>query len=125
MIEFQEVKSAGALEYERVIFKVTEPGDIGSWMILRSVQSGVEKFSSRVSDVFWFPDKAVMVGDLLVLYSKVGVQSEKKNKDGSTSHFFYWGITKPIWHLPKSVVVKAELGQWEFIALQGSQADEP
>jgi hypothetical protein len=36
--------------------------------------------------------KAVEAGDLVVLYSKPGTQSQKKLNNGTAVHFFYWGV---------------------------------
>jgi hypothetical protein len=53
--------------------------------------------SGDVPHAYWFTDKKIGRGDFVVLYSKKGVRKEKKNADGTTSHFFYWGLSNPLW----------------------------
>lgn len=59
-----------------------------------------------------------MLEDLVVLYTKKGDKSERLNKDGSTSHFFHWGLEKTIWNGKDDAVVLIEVKNW--IAKKGS-----
>jgi hypothetical protein len=55
----------------------------------------------------------VKSGDLIVLYTKRGVSKERVNKDGSTSHFYYWGLADPVWGLEDFVAVVVHIDQWQ------------
>jgi hypothetical protein len=74
--------------------------------------------STAIKRLYWFPDKPVKKGDVVVLYSKKGAQSEKLNDDKSTSHFFYWGLSEPSWlEENKAAAVVAHLDDWETVKL--------
>src|SRR5262249_22629399 len=62
---------------------------------------------------FWFPGKDVRVGDNVVLYSGRGYSNEATNLDGTTNHFFYWGLPETIWGNPASAVVVLDVLDWQ------------
>ena len=51
---------------------------------------------TSIKQPFWFPDKLVKKGDLVVLYTKKGSDSFKENTDGSISYFYYRNLSSPI-----------------------------
>lgn len=68
--------------------------------------------SNLVRHPYWFPDKRVKAGDLIVLYTKTGAKSQTKNKNGSTSHFFYRGLERTIWNKSGDCAVLLEISTW-------------
>lgn len=94
-LEIKEIKDRGT-EAERIVLLAKEVCDIGEYFIFTSKITSNSKFSSSVKYPFWFPDKEVSKNDLVVLYTKNGDHSIKKNKDGTTSHFYYRKIDTPI-----------------------------
>lgn len=107
-IIFDSIKDAGSLEKERVIFKVIEATNIGSYIAAESVQVTDSTFSSKIQNIFWFPDQDMKEGDLVVLYTKNGIKANTINSDNSTTYFFYWGLNRPHTALEKSIVVLFE-----------------
>jgi hypothetical protein len=67
--------------------------------------------SGQIPHVYWFMNKDVKKGDIIVLYSKSGRRSEKNNDGGYTSHFFYWGRSGPIWTKGR-IPVLVETPEW-------------
>lgn len=82
---------------ERIVINVLEDTDIGEFLILDTTYNN-GKVSNKVRHPYWFPDKKVKKGDLVILYTRKGTQSIKKNESGSTSHFFYWGLDSNVWN---------------------------
>jgi hypothetical protein len=106
------IRSPGELNDERLIMRVLSPVvEVGRYAVFRAEVED-ESVTTNVSNVFWFPDGTVKKGDLVVLYTKNGVQKERVNKDGSTSHFYYWGMKEPFWNDPKFVAVLVQIDQW-------------
>lgn len=62
---------------------------------------------------FWFPSKDVKIGDNVVLYSGPGTPSDARNLDGTTNHFFYWGLKETIWGSPTSAAVVFDVLDWQ------------
>ena len=111
-IKFSSIADSGVPADERLILKVLLDTDIGQFVVFRakarngSVTTGVET-------VFWFPDKAVKAGDLVVLYTKKGVTSEKILKNGNRAHFFHWGISSAIWDDKTMAAVILHVSEWK------------
>jgi hypothetical protein len=106
------------LEHERLVLDVLQDDDIGRYMVLSTTlaEPTTPTVSTAIKRIYWFPDKSVKKGDVVVLYTKGGKQSEKKNEDNSTSHFFYWGLSEPIWlEKNKAAGVVAHLDEWEVV----------
>jgi hypothetical protein len=95
--EIQDVSEAGDATKERVVLRATADADIGRYVLFRGVGGDDETFESGAIGAYWFPDKKVNAGDLVVLYSRDGEESEKTLSGGRKSHFYYWGLDKAQW----------------------------
>lgn len=105
-IQFYIVKDSGDPEKERVILRVQKNTDLGSYLIATSTENTDNKtISSELSNVLWLPDQKLQSGDLVVIYTKKGKEGKVVNKDGSTSYFYYWGLSKPIGENRRSTIV--------------------
>jgi hypothetical protein len=83
-------RDPGTLASERLVLRINAATEIGEFAIFRAAAED-GSVTTEVTHVFWFPDKAAKAGDVVVLYTKEGANRERSNRDGSTSHFFYWG----------------------------------
>lgn len=110
-VEIKYIQDAGIPDKERLVLKVLKDDDIGYYAIFNTVFIG-ENVSTDVKNTFWFPDKQVRAGDVVVLYTKKGDKKERVNLSGSTSHFFFWGLDKTIWAGKDDAVVLLEVKTW-------------
>jgi hypothetical protein len=55
----------------------------------------------------------VKAGDHVILYTKRGTDKAAKRKDGATNHFFYWGMSAPLWREIDTCAVLIEIGDCE------------
>jgi hypothetical protein len=113
-VKLQKVLDIGIYDKERVVIKVERDIDIGRFGIFKT-NVNLNELTNKVQNVYWFPDKLVKAGDMVVLYSKLGITSEIKNTDGSTTHFYYWGMTSAIWSGPKNGTVLFSIPEWQSI----------
>lgn len=102
------------LEKERIIFNVVENDFLGAYIVLKTKKTGEKTVSSRTEGTYWFPDKDVKKGDLVVLYTKKGINTEKKNGDGTTTYFYYWQMENTLWNNVEDVVLLTRLQEWNF-----------
>lgn len=112
-IEIKYVKDAGNLSKERVILKVNENDDIGRYILFDTTYYDDGSVSNEIRHSIWFPDKTIHAGDLVIAYTKNGKNSQKENKDGTISHFFYLGLGKTIWNKDGDAVVLIEAKTWQ------------
>ena len=98
-VKITSIADAGQFADERVIMKVSSDDDMTHYAVFQVRTSKTEGkfYAGNVPHVYWFSELKVKSGDFVVLYSKNGTKSEKKNDDGTTSYFFYWGQSNPVW----------------------------
>ncbi len=113
-IEINKITDAGSLEKERIIFNVLLDDELGFYGAFKTKKTGPTAVSSGIKATYWFPDRQVKKGDLVVLYSKSGVNTERNNKDGTTSHFFYWGMSDATWNDSEDSVVLFKIDEWKY-----------
>lgn len=111
-LQIRSVKDKGVFEKERLIMKVLSDTDIGDYILLQTDFYDGE-VTIGVHNVYWFPYKKVLAGDLVVLYTKSGSDIEHTSKRGAKAHFFYWGLSKPIWNRKDVAPVILYARAWE------------
>jgi hypothetical protein len=113
-IKFKEVKDHGSTVSERIVLIVNDDDQLGNYMIFKAQRLNETRISTLGLVSYWFPDKEVKKNDLVVLYTTSGVNTERKNSDGTTTYFYYWGKDEPQWMSNKNVVVFTKLEEWQF-----------
>ena len=110
-IEIQSVADKGNVQKERLVLKVRSSADIGDYIL---IQSGYNDGGVTIGTfhTYWFPYKEVSHGDLVVLYTKSGKDSEKELSGGKKAHFFYWGIDAAIWGTADKAPVLLHAPEW-------------
>jgi hypothetical protein len=112
-VKIREVRDGGKLEKERVVLEVVAEDDIGYFLVCDSTYTADGKLSNKLRHIYWFPDKKVSPGDLVVLYTKGGQQSQKPFDIGvGTTHFFYWGLKETVWNKDGDCVVVLDCRLW-------------
>lgn len=106
------IRDAGNEKLERIVLKVCEDCNVGDFLIMDTTYAG-DHISNKLRHTYWFPDKEVKEGDLVVLYSKEGTISEKKNPSGHTSHFFYWNLKETVWNKDEDCAVLFSISEYE------------
>ncbi|MCH2451067.1 MAG: hypothetical protein MK198_13095 [Gracilimonas sp.] len=111
-VKIKSISDSGNIKKERIVMKVLSNTNIGNYSLFESetISDGV---TTSLLDVFWFPDKKVEAGDLVVLYTKSGNQNEKQIKNGNTAHFFYWESNNAKWKGSESAPVLLEIADWQ------------
>lgn len=113
-LEIISIEGSGDLERERVVCRATKDADVGNYAVFmgRAAEDDGRFLSGAVPSAFWFADKEIKAGDLVVLYTKRGKTSSKTNEKGRTSYFYYWGKDTPQWS-ENTVAALVETSDWE------------
>ena len=112
-VKIKYIRNPGDLNKERLVLKVLRDDDIGYYLVLDTTSNDDGSISNLVRHPYWFPDKKVKSGDMVVLYTKNGKESKKANKNGSTSHFFYRGMDKTVWNKNDDCAVIIHISNWD------------
>ncbi|UST83310.1 hypothetical protein [Pseudomonas siliginis] len=107
------IADAGDLEKERIVLRAATNVDIGEFLLLQARTVG-EKITTDISETYWFPDKEISSGDLVILYTKKGRDKEKETKEGK-SHFFYWHKTKCVWSKEATTPIILNAPFWDTL----------
>jgi hypothetical protein len=111
-VEIRGVADSGTHEKERLILDVKEDDNIGDYLITDTSYTSDGKVSNKLRHPYWFIDKKVKKGDVVVLYTKKGNYSETKNANGSTTYFYYWGLDSSVWNNDKDCAVIMHIDEW-------------
>ncbi len=106
------VTGHGDLQEERIVLRVIEDIDVGNYMIADTTYINESQVSNKLRHPFWIPDKQVDKGDLVVIYTKWGIDKTKNNKSGNKTHFFYWGLKNTIWNKEGDAAVVFAINDW-------------
>ncbi|MDO8267441.1 MAG: hypothetical protein Q7T32_06365 [Moraxellaceae bacterium] len=114
-VQIKSVAGKGIPEKERLVLRVLLDTNIGDFVVMRTGY-GANGVTIDVTNTYWFPYKEVSAGDLIILYTKAGKDSEKDIEDGKKAHFFYWEIEGSIWNTATKAPVLLYAPEWEMKA---------
>ena len=118
-VSIRKIVDSGSISTERVVMEVKDDQDIGDFILIRAkISKAKDSVLAGSVIAYWFPDKKVKSGDLVVLYSKNGNNGRKVHDDGTTSYFFYWENNNAVWHAEYRPVL-IEKYTWERLRLDG------
>ena len=110
-IEIRKIADKGNIEKERLVLKVTSDTDIGDYVVLQTGYNDGE-ITIETFYTYWFQYKSALTDDYVVLYTKTGEDKEKTIANGSTAHFFYWGLEDAIWNSDNKAPVVLHAPEW-------------
>lgn len=119
-LKFSEIKDAGDFMKERIVFTVENECELGKYLVAHSQIINDTSFSSKLQEVYWFPDRTVYPGDLVVLYTKKGESSAAMNGDNSKTYFYYWGLEGPLSTIERSCIVLLD-ASWKVAEITASR----
>lgn len=111
-IKILGVRDGGVLSKERVVLLADADGNVGHAMLAATRSTAEQTISSKISTPFWFPDREVKKGDLLVVYTQAGTPNQIKNKDQTSSHFFYAGLPSALYGDKSMCAVLFDILTW-------------
>lgn len=111
----QGLKNPGDVEKERVVIEILEDGNVGQLLVASTIQADDNSVSPRISNPYWIPDQDVKKGDLVIVYTKSGQKSNRKNETDSYSYFFYIGMDSSIYDESNKTTVVFDISNWLFV----------
>ena len=103
-LKISSYAQAGQIDRERLVLKAMVDLNVGEYAILCSGALEGDP-TAGANRAYWFADYSIKSGDLVVLYTKKGDLSAKVLDKGNKAHFFYWGLSEPIWDAEHIAVV--------------------
>jgi hypothetical protein len=111
-LKIVKIIDRGVVDKERLWLKVLQDTDMEYHIVFDTTYTSQDSISNLLRHAYWFRSKHVRSGDSVVLYTKGGDPSSKQNTDGTTTHFFYWGLDKTIWNREGDCAVVFDITGW-------------
>lgn len=111
-LELRSIVDPGNLAKERITLRATSDLDLGDYLF---AQSGYANGSPTIEffHTYWFQFKLIKKGDLVVIYTKEGIDRENTLKNQRKAHFYYFDLSAPIWDDPNKAAVILYAPTWE------------
>ena len=106
------IADRGVTEQERLFLRVLNDTNLTYYVVLATSYNSATSISAGWKGAYWFDPRPVKSGDSVILYSKAGEAKNIKNKDGTTTHFLYWGAKTPLWNVTGKCAVVMEVSGW-------------
>jgi hypothetical protein len=111
-LKIRSIADAGNIEKERVMLRVIAPAELGNYALVANRYMG-EPMTDILAG-YWFPFEKVAIGELVILYTKRGNNTKKKTESGTTNHFYYWSLEKPLWDDDGIAALLLEAPEWDI-----------
>jgi hypothetical protein len=112
-LEIVKILDRAVANKERLWLKVLADTDLKYFIVFDTTYTSDTSISNLQRHAFWFKPKQVKAGDYVVLYSKEGTPSEHANENGTTTHFFFWGLKNTVWNDTGDCAVLFEVNNWQ------------
>ena len=112
-IQIKSFGDQGILSDERIGFDVIADCDLKFFAVHNTYLYEAGVFYNKPKNTYWFAPLSLKAGDKVVLYTKSGTDSIKKESDGTTIYFFYWGLANAILNKEREGIVLAEMNNWQ------------
>lgn len=103
----------GVLSDERIGIEVKADCDLKFFAVHNTYLHDNGGFYNKPKHTYWFAPLLVKAGDRIVLYTKKGTDSVRKESDGTTTYFFYWGLTSSLLNKKNDGIVLVEMIGWQ------------
>jgi len=112
-VEIVAVGDRGVPNKERLHLRVLVNMNLSYLMLITSRYQSPTAITANLQQAFWFPPKDVKVGDNVIIFTGAGAVTEEKGPDGSTNHFYHWGLGKTILADPAACIVVVDISTWK------------
>lgn len=111
-LQIVRIADRGQPNRESLHLHVLQPTNLSYYVALYTHYQSPTVIANGLLTAFWFPGEDVRPGDTIVLFSGNGQPQQRLEPNGSTTHFYYWGMPNAIWHHPANCVMLVEVGNW-------------
>lgn len=111
-IQIVSIAERGVANRERLHLRALAEVELNRFAVLANRYLSPASLATGGLLAFWFPPVVVKPGDSVILFSGSGAYSTSRAPDGTTNHFFYWGLQRTVWNRTGDCAVLVELESW-------------
>jgi hypothetical protein len=102
----------GIPDKERVHFRADTDIDLSFFVLLDTMRLNPTQIFTGNRQAFWFAQQAIPKGHHVVVYTRAGTPNVETRNDGAIYHFFFRGLSHPLYILDEACVVVMEIQTW-------------
>lgn len=111
-MELKVIKVEKENDVERLVLEVTEDCNLWPYIVFDSTyDNGVESNLHRHS--FIFPNQNVKNGDYILLYTREGESNRYRNRGGTTTWEYFWGLDVNVWNQEEDEVLLVKAAEFK------------
>ena len=111
-LQIVRIAERGLANKERLHLSVLQETNLSYYAVLLSRYVTPASIANGSLAGFWFPNQLVRAGDQVILFSGPGTQTAQRQANGTTIHFFYWGLPNTVWNHSSNCAVVIEVANW-------------
>jgi hypothetical protein len=114
-LEIVGITSRGKPNQEHLVLRANSDLNLQYYVVFDTTYVNPQAISNIQRHAYWFPPKTVKAGDLVLLITGKGVNSQAPLQPPyvGTAHFFYWGLDRTIWNNTGDCAVVFEVNSWQ------------
>ena len=116
-LEIIQIADRGVITKERVVLSVLRDTNLTYYAVFLTRYATASTVENGGLSAFWFPAQQVSAGDLIVLSTGYGVNTDSSGPIGivrsPVTHYCYWGLNRTVLNTPQDCVVVVEIGEWK------------
>lgn len=112
-LELRSIVEPGNIAKERITLRAKSDLDLGDYLVAQTNDVESSPATGLLSS-YWFQYRKIEKGDLVVIYTKQGAETEKSLSTGRKAHFFYLGLKEPIWGDPTKGALLLLAPTWTY-----------
>lgn len=111
-VRLVQIADRGIANQERVHLSVLQDATLAFYVVLATYFSPPDRVMPGTVAAYWFPTQLVKPGDQVVLFTGAGTPQSRREPNGTTTHFYYWGMSKTLFNHPNARAVLVEAENW-------------
>lgn len=109
-----DIQGQGDASKEYVSFIADADCDLKNYVVSDSTYTAANSLSNTFRHTYWWSPQPIRKGDVVLLYTRKGVNSSNKMPSGNMAYVFYWGSDHAIWNNSGDTAVLFELSTWQI-----------
>lgn len=110
-MEIEVIKVEKNNDSERLVLQVLEDCNLGAYIVFDSTyNNGVRSNLHRHSYIF--PNQNVKANDYILLYTQQGDSNKYRNRSGTTTWEFFWGLDVNVWNNERDEILLVKIQEY-------------
>ncbi|WP_395490724.1 hypothetical protein ACG1VR_08770 [Cedecea davisae] len=111
-LKIRTIHAHGKASEEYVVLDVLENCNLNRYIVADTTYTKDGYISNKVRHTHWFTASEAKKDDIVILYTREGLNNETKQSNGSTIFHCYWELRSAVWNDDGDGAVLFEVNDW-------------